>query len=105
MLRLLFSTLIDKIRQLATVGCFTRKTSPFQRQCGEIHPADCRERREFTTDVRANAMEKFAVNVARNGAEEERDTRAPNDRRMNFIGAIRNEIEARRNYRDAFRGE
>lgn len=30
---------------------------------------------------------------------------SPNGRGMNFIGAIRNEIEASRNYRDAFRGE
>lgn len=31
--------------------------------------------------------------------------RGPNDRGMNFIGAIRNEIDAGRDYRDAFRGK
>lgn len=110
--RLLFSTLIDKVRQLATVaftpGCFTRETSPFRRQCGEIRPlsTDRREKGIYNRRPRERDGKIRGERCARNGAEErERDTRAPNDRGMNFIGAIRNEIEARRNYRDAFRGE
>lgn len=100
----IFSPLINKVSQLVTTA-FTpavlRQTrTPFSRQW-QFRGAFVESSRKIYSGRR------YDKNYGERCTQLYRKIRkrAPNGRGMNFIGPIRNEIEACRNYRDAFRGE